>query len=112
MKLNFQLDDLQVFCIAARKASFAAQKVNAPESLYRWQWQTARLLKASGKEDEAMGAYQRAVSVLKPIRYEYSVGYQGRHYSFRDSVAPLFTEVEDTLLRRAAAAASNRTAPL
>jgi len=89
-----------------RKASFAAQKVNAPESLYRWQWQTARLLKASGKEDEAMGAYQRAVSVLKPIRYEYSVGYQGRHYSFRDSVAPLFTEVEDTLLRRAAAASS------
>ena len=89
-----------------RKASFAAQKVNAPESLYRWQWQTARLLKASGKEDEAMGAYQRAVSVLKPIRYEYSVGYQGRHYSFRDSVAPLFTEVEDTLLRRAAATGS------
>ncbi|MBI4001295.1 MAG: CHAT domain-containing protein [Nitrospira defluvii] len=89
-----------------RKASFAAQKVNAPESLYRWQWQTARLLKASGREDEAMGAYQRAVSVLKPIRYEYSVGYQGRHYSFRDSVAPLFTEVEDTLLRRAAAASS------
>lgn len=89
-----------------RKASFAAQKVNAPESLYRWQWQTARLLKASGKEDEAMGAYQRAVAVLKPIRYEYSVGYQGRHYSFRESVAPLFTEVEDTLLRRAAAAGS------
>ncbi len=89
-----------------RKASFAAQKVNAPESLYRWQWQTARLLKASGKEDEAMRAYQRAVAVLKPIRYEYSVGYQGRHYSFRESVAPLFTEVEDTLLRRAASAGS------
>lgn len=89
-----------------RKASFAAQKVSAPESLYRWQWQTARLLKASGRENEAIGAYQRALSVLKPIRYEYSVGYQGRHYSFRDSVAPLFTEVEDTLLHRAATAGS------
>ncbi len=90
----------------ARKATFAAQKVNAPESLYRWQWQTARLLKANGKEDEALAAYQRAVTLLKPIRYEYSVGYQNRHHSFYDSVAPLFVEYEDVLLRRASAAKS------
>ena len=90
----------------SRKASFAAQKVNAPESLYRWQWQTARLLKANGKEDEALAAYQRAVTLLKPIRFEYSVGYQNRHHSFYDSVAPLFSEYEDVLLRRASAAKS------
>jgi CHAT domain-containing protein len=89
---------------ASRKASFAAQKVNAPESLYRWQWQTARLLKTTGKEDEALAAYQRAVTLLKPIRYEYSVGYQNRHHSFYDSVAPLFSEYENVLLRRASAA--------
>ena len=87
-----------------RRAAFAAQKGNVPESSYRWQWQTARLLKASGKEDDALAAYHRAVAILKPIRYEYSVGYQGRHHSFRDSVAPLFMELEDTLLRRAAVA--------
>lgn len=87
-----------------RRAAFAAQKGNVPESSYRWQWQTARLLKASGKEDEALAAYNRAVAILTPIRYEYSVGYQGRHHSFRDSVAPLFAELEDTLLRRAALA--------
>jgi CHAT domain-containing protein/tetratricopeptide (TPR) repeat protein len=85
-----------------RRAAFAAQKGNVPESSYRWQWQTARLLKVSGKQDEALAAYQRAVAIIKPIRYEYSVGYQARHHSFRDSVAPLFTELEDTLLRRAA----------
>lgn len=84
-----------------RRAAFAAQKGNVPESSYRWQWQTARLLKVSGKQDEALAAYQRAVAILKPIRYEYSVGYQGRHHSFHDSVAPLFTELEDTLLHRA-----------
>lgn len=93
-----------------RKASLAAQKVNAPESTYLWQWQTARLLKAGGKEDEAIAAYQRAMGALKPIRYEYSVGYQGRHHSFRQTVAPFFTEVEDTLLRRAAAAQSTEQA--
>jgi CHAT domain-containing protein len=85
-----------------RRAAFAAQKGNVPESSYQWQWQTARLLHASGKEDEAIAAYNRAVAIVKPIRYEYSVGYQGRHHSFHDSVAPLFTELEDTLLRRAA----------
>jgi CHAT domain-containing protein len=87
-----------------RRAVLAAQKGNAPESSYQWQWQTARLLRASGKEDDALAAYNRAVTILKPIRYEYSVGYQGRHNSFRDSVAPLFIEFEDTLLRRADAA--------
>ena len=66
---------------ASRKATFAAQKVNAPESLYRWQWQTARLLRTAGKEDEALAAYQRAVTLLKPIRFEYSVGFQNRHHS-------------------------------
>ena len=87
-----------------RKAAFAAQKVNAPESLYRWQWQTARLLRAEGKDEEALAAYQRAMTLLKPIRYEYSVGYQGRHHSYYESVAPLFVEYEDVLLRRAAVA--------
>ncbi len=87
-----------------RQAAFAAQRGDIPESLYRWHWQTGRLLKATGKEEEAVAAYQRSVSVLKPIRYEYSVGYQGRHHSFGEAVAPLFTELEDTLLRRAAAA--------
>ena len=91
---------------ASRKAAFAAQKVNAPESLYRWHWQTARLLSRSGKEEEALAAYQRAVTLLKPIRFEYSVGYQNRHHSFYDSVAPLFSEYENALLRRAAAAKS------
>lgn len=87
-----------------RQAAFAAQRGNIPESLYRWQWQTGRLLKATGKEEEALTAYRQSVSILKPIRYEYSVGYQRRHHSFEEAVAPLFTELEDTLLRRAAVA--------
>ena len=87
-----------------RKATFAAQTVNAPESLYRWQWQTARLLRAEGKEEESIAAYQRAVTLLKPIHYEYSIGSQGRQHSYYESVAPLFSEYEDVLLRKAASA--------
>ena len=84
-----------------RKAIFAAQKGNAPESLYRWHWQTGRLLKALGNEDEALSAYRRAVHILQPIRYEFSIGYQSRRHSFRDSVGPLFSELADMLLQRA-----------
>lgn len=84
-----------------REAVFTAQKVNATDSLYQWHWQTARLLKATGNTDGALSAYQRAVSILKPIRQEVAMGYHNRHRSFRDSIAPLFLEFEDSLLRRA-----------
>lgn len=84
-----------------RRAVFAAQQVNAPESLYRWHWQTGRILAATGKQDDAIKAYRRAVSTVQPIRHEFS-GYQGRRHSFRDSIGPVFYELADLLLKRAA----------
>ena len=85
-----------------RRAVFAAQQVNAPESLYRWHWQTGRILAATGKQDDAIKAYRRAVSTVQPIRHEFS-GYLGRRHSFRDSIGPVFYELADLLLKRAAA---------
>ena len=83
-----------------RRAVFAAQLVDAPESLYRWQWQTGRILAATGHQEEAIQAYQRAVSTVQPIRHEFS-RYQGRRHSFRDSIGPVFFELADLLLKRA-----------
>ena len=37
-----------------RRATFAAQQINAPESLYRWEWQTGRLLTKLGTIDELL----------------------------------------------------------
>ena len=85
-----------------RRAIFAAQQVNAPESLYRWQWQAGRLFRAQGKLDEAIGAYKRAVYALQPLRQEMSSGYGRPLSSFRESVGPLFFELADLLLQRAA----------
>ena len=84
-----------------RRAVFAAQQVNAPESLYRWHWQTGRILAATGMQDGAIKAYRRAISTVQPIRHEFS-GYQGRRHSFRDSIGPVFYELADILLKRAA----------
>ena len=85
-----------------RKAIFAAQQVNAPESLYRWQWQAGRLLKKLGTVDDALAAYRRAVHTLQSIRPELAATYGGLQTSFRESVGPVYFELVDLLLQRAA----------
>lgn len=85
-----------------RRAIFTAQQINAPESLYQCQWQTGRLLKAMGKIDEAISAYRRAVYTIQSIRQEMSVSYGRTQSSFRKSVGPVYFELVDLLLQRAA----------
>jgi CHAT domain-containing protein len=70
--------------------------------LYRWQWQTGRLLKALGKTDDAIAAYRRAVQTLQAIRPEMAVSYGSTQVSFRESVGPVYFELVDLLLQRAA----------
>ncbi len=85
-----------------RRAIFAAQKVNAPESIYLWQWQSGRLLKALGKMDDAISAYRRAIHNIQSIRQEISMGYINIRLSFRKSVRSVYFELVDLLLQRAA----------
>ena len=85
-----------------RRATFAAQQVNAPESLYRWQWQTGRLLKTQGQIEGAITAYRGAVSSLQAIRHSMPISYGSTQTSFRESVGPVYFELVDLLLQRAA----------
>jgi CHAT domain-containing protein len=85
-----------------RRATFAAQQVNAPESLYRWEWQTGRLLKKIGTIDDAIGSYRRAVRTLQSIRPELSVSYGAPQASFRETMGPVYFELVDLLLQRGA----------
>ena len=85
-----------------RRAIFAAQQVNAPESLYLWQWQIGRLLKALGKIDDAISAYRNAIHTLQSIRQEMSLCYGSTQLSFRESVEPVYFGLVDLLLQRAA----------
>ncbi len=84
-----------------RRALFAAQQVNAPESLYRWQWQSARLLKKTGAPDAALASYRRAVATLQSIRQELTVRSGELPASFRDTQGPLYFELVDLLLQQA-----------
>jgi CHAT domain-containing protein/Tfp pilus assembly protein PilF len=83
-----------------RRATFAAQQINAPESLYRWEWQTGRLLTKQGNIDDAIGAYRRAVRTLQSIRPELSATYGAPQTSFRESMGPVYFELVDLLLQR------------
>jgi len=85
-----------------RRAVLAAQQRYAPESLYRWQWQTGRLLKALGHLDEAIEAYKRAVDTLQSFRQEIALGDGRGRGSVREALGPVYFGLVDLLLQRAA----------
>lgn len=82
-----------------QRAIYSAQRADAQESLYRWEWQNARLLRAQGKTEEAILAYREAINTLKNIRS--SLIGTGRG-TFRQLVGPVFFEFADLLLTRKA----------
>lgn len=84
-----------------RKARFAAQSVDAPESLYRWEWQLGRELGLAGQLDEAIDAYRHAVATLQPIRPQLTQAHAGIPPDEQDTIRPLFFELADLLLQRA-----------
>jgi CHAT domain-containing protein len=84
-----------------RRAVFSAQSANAPESLFRWQWQLGRLLAATSKLDEAIASYGHATMTLRPIRMEVASAWGNDSFAGEDSVRTLFFELADLLLHRA-----------
>jgi CHAT domain-containing protein len=92
----------------SREAAHQAQLASAPESLYRWQWQTARQLRAQGDQDGAVAAYRLAAASMESVRRDLTAG--GRGGSFRDQAGPLYLEFVDLLLTRAARATDKAAA--
>lgn len=84
-----------------RRAVFAAQQARSDESLFRWNWQLARLLAKLGERDAALAAYRRALANLQAVRQDMILELRAAQRSWRDAVGPLFLELADLLLRRA-----------
>jgi CHAT domain-containing protein len=83
------------------RALTEAQRLAAPDLLYRWEWQRGRLLRNAGEREKAIGAYRRAVASVQSIRLDIPVEYRAGRSSFRDTIGPLFTELADLLLQSA-----------
>ncbi|GAB4355143.1 MAG: hypothetical protein Kow0060_06850 [Methylohalobius crimeensis] len=83
-----------------QQAIGAIQSLRASEILYRWQWQSGRLLKALGDTPGAIAAYQRAAFTLRSIRQDLSASYRRRDSdSFRERAGALLVELTDLLLQ-------------
>ena len=95
-----------------RRAVFTAQQASSTDSLYLWQWQTARLLNANGQAPQAIDAYRRAAYTLKNIRNDIALGNgnQRSRATFRERLGPLYYQMADLLLRRARALRETKTA--
>jgi len=87
--------------LLSRLAVGFAQQVHAPESLYQWEWQTGRILRAQNHLDQAIPAYQRAADLVQTLRPEMVAGAAETSSSFRESSGRLFFELADILLKRA-----------
>ena len=81
------------------QALLLAQSINAPDIVYRWQWQLGRLLKAQEDTQGAIATYTEAVSTLQSLRSDLVAINPEIQFSFRDEVEPVYRELVDLLLR-------------
>ena len=80
-----------------RQAEFSAQQIQSSDSLYRWQWQAGRMLKARGNIASAISAYEGAIATLQNIRGDL-VTNKELQLDFREQVEPVYRELIDLLL--------------
>jgi CHAT domain-containing protein len=82
------------------EALAAAQALRSPELLLRWEWQLGRLTKVQGDRKRAIAAYRRAVNHIESIRQDMPIQYQNGQSSFRETLAPIYFDLADILLRQ------------
>jgi CHAT domain-containing protein len=85
-----------------RRAIHAAELADAPDALYRWQWQLGRLEVAAGQPARALSAYRDTVVTLRDIRTQTALSADAAG-NFQSRVEPIYTELVDLLLTRASA---------
>jgi CHAT domain-containing protein len=91
-----QLNDAEQL---TRQALSLAQTIDAPDTIYLWQWQLGRLLRGEGNLQGAIAAYTDAVNNLRLIRNDLVVLDREVQFSFRDRVEPVYRQLVDLLLQ-------------
>ncbi len=81
-----------------QQAQFAAQQVNAVDSLYRAQQQIGRIYQASGQTELAIQSYKQAIASLQNIRGDIAVASIDLQFDLRDSTEPVYRELMALLL--------------
>ncbi len=79
-------------------ALVAAQQAQAPDSLYQWDWQAARIYNATGKTEAAIEAYQRAIASLQSIRRDLAQTKGDPLLAFQNDLEPIYRGLIQLLL--------------
>jgi CHAT domain-containing protein/Arc/MetJ-type ribon-helix-helix transcriptional regulator len=82
-----------------QQALLIAQKIDASDIAYRWEWQLGRLLKAQGNTEGAIAAYDTAVATLQSLRTDLVAVNREVQFNFRDSVEPIYRQSVELLLQ-------------
>ncbi|MBD2241351.1 CHAT domain-containing protein [Aulosira sp. FACHB-113] len=76
------------------KARVAAETAKSPDSLYLWEWQIGRILKAQNQTEEAIKAYERAINTLEgSTRADILTANRDIQFDFRDSIEPIYRDL-------------------
>lgn len=78
----------------------------AKESLYLWEWQTGRILKAMDRMDEAIASYEQSVTTLQDIQGNIAAAGRDLQLDFRDTVEVIYRQLVDLRVRQAEASTS------
>jgi len=101
-------DYAQALSLTQQARLAADQNLRAKESLYLWEWQTARLLKAQGEIPGAIAAYARAIATLEAIRSDILTANRDVQFDFRDTVDPIYREYVALQLNQEQPAQANK----
>ena len=83
-----------------RRALLLASQADAPDALYRWQWQLGQIHAQVGAWEESLAAYRSAVATLDRLRAELAMQSGEAAFEFKSEVEPVYLELVDLLLRR------------
>lgn len=92
-----QKDYTQALAVT-QQARLAAKQ--SRDSLYLWDWQAARIYLQQGKENEALKAYEKAITTLKKIRNDILTANRDLQFDFRDNINPIYRELAELNLQR------------
>lgn len=82
-----------------QQAQLAAGQAQAPDSLYQWNWQAARIYNAIGEPRPAAEAYENAIASLQSIRGDLAQA-KNSHltFDFQTGIEPVYREYLKLLL--------------
>ena len=82
-----------------QKALFYSNKDDLKELSYVWHWQLASLFKAMKKTQQSIDHYQKAISIIDPIRFQFFQGVRKAQNTFDQQVKTVYLELTGEFLK-------------